>query len=127
LLIQPIVENAFVHGLESKKAGGTIAIDISSHSEYLIISVTDNGLGMNTTTLNALLVSINDTSNKSTSHIGLHNVQQRIKLFYGEKYGLEIESIENQITVITLLLPLQVDDSIIMKNGGLYHEIYNSR
>ncbi len=126
LLIQPIVENAFVHGLESKKTGGTIAINISSSEEYLIISITDNGLGMNENTLNALLLSINHPGNKSKSHIGLHNIQQRIKLFYGEQYGLQIKSMENQFTVITLYLPLQVDLNSLKNNGGFNHEIYNS-
>lgn len=126
LLIQPIVENAFVHGLEGKKAGGTVVIDITSSEEYLILSITDNGLGMSENTLNALLISINDPGNKSKSHIGLHNVQQRIKLFYGEKYGLQIKTMENQFTIITVYLPLQVDYDTLIKNGGLYHEIYNS-
>lgn len=126
LLIQPIVENAFVHGLEGKKAGGTVVIDITASEEYLILSITDNGLGMSENTLNALLISINDPGNKSKSHIGLHNVQQRIKLFYGEKYGLQIKTMENQFTIITVYLPLQVDYDTLIKNGGLYHEIYNS-
>ncbi len=126
LLIQPIVENAFVHGLEGKKAGGTVVIDITASEEYLILSITDNGLGMSENTLNALLISINDSGNKSKSHIGLHNVQQRIKLFYGEKYGLQIKTMENQFTIITVYLPLQVDYDTLIKNGGLYHEIYNS-
>lgn len=126
LLLQPIVENAFVHGLESKKAGGTIAIDVTASEEFLLLSVTDNGLGMSEDTLNTLLLNINDPGNKSKSHIGLHNVQQRIKLFYGEKYGLQIKSMENQFTVITLYLPLQVDYNSFINNGGFNHEIHNS-
>lgn len=126
LLIQPVVENAYVHGLEVKKTGGKVTINISSGEEYLIISVTDNGLGMSEDTLNNLLISINDASNKSKSHIGMHNVQQRIKLFYGEKYGISIESVEKQFTIVTYYLPLKVDDNAFIRNGGFYHEIYDS-
>ncbi len=119
LLIQPIVENAFVHGLEGKKSGGTVTINISNQEEYLMISVADNGLGMSESRLNQLLISINDVNSKSKSHIGMHNVQQRIKLFYGVKYGMSIESVEKQFTVITLRLPLKVDDYAFVRNGGI--------
>lgn len=127
LLIQPIVENAFVHGLEGKKTGGTVTINISCREDYLLISVADNGLGMSEDTLKSLLADINDANSKSKNHIGMHNVQQRIKLYYGEKYGLDIESVEKQFTVVTYRLPLKVDDSAFIRNGGFYHEIHDSR
>lgn len=107
LLIQPIVENAFIHGIEGKKIGGTVTIDISSEEENLIISVTDNGLGMSKKTLDNLIHNINDVNNKPRSHIGMYNVEQRIKLFYGENYGTTIESVEKEYTVVTLRLPLR--------------------
>lgn len=127
LLLQPIVENAFVHGLEGKKTGGTITINISCKEESLIITVADNGLGMSKQTLNDLLIRMNDVNNKSKSHIGVHNVQQRIKLYYGEEYGMSIESVEKQYTVVTYHLPLKMEDNVFNKNGGLYHEVYDSR
>ena len=78
--------------------------------------------------LKNLLISINDSNNKSKSHIGMHNVQQRIKLFYGEKYGLSIESVEKQFTIVIYHLPLKIDDNALIKNGdgGFCHEIYDS-
>ncbi len=113
LLLQPIVENAFVHGLEGKKTGGTITINISRREDDLIISVADDGLGMSEDTLKNLSVSMNEVNNKSKSHIGLHNVQQRIKLYYGEPYGLRINSVEKQYTVITYQLPLKMEGSVL--------------
>ncbi len=126
LLIQPAVENAFVHGLEEKKNGGTVTINIFTREEYLIISVTDNGLGMSEEALNHLLLNINGANNKAKGHIGMHNVQQRIKLFYGEKYGISIESMEKQCTTVTYHLPLHADDNSFIRNGGFRHEINDS-
>lgn len=125
LLIQPIVENAFVHGLESKKTGGTVTIRISTEEDSLIISVADNGLGMSEDTLGDLINSINDSHNKPKNHVGMHNVQQRIKLFYGENYGMRVESVEKQFTAVTMRLPLKVDENALVRNEGFYHEIYN--
>lgn len=126
LLIQPLVENAFIHGLEDKKTGGTVTINISHSEEFLIISVMDNGLGMSEDTLKNLIVSINVPNNKSVSHIGMNNVLQRIKLFYGEKYGMSVESVEKQYTIVTLHLPPKVDNTVFIRNEGFDHEIYNS-
>ncbi len=116
LLIQPIVENAFIHGLENKKTGGTISINISCDEDYVIISVMDNGLGMSEAVLSDLIINMNNANRKPKSHIGLHNVQQRIKLFYGEKYGLSIDSVEKQHTVVTLHLPHEVNDKLLTRN-----------
>lgn len=127
LLLQPAVENAFVHGLESKKNGGTVTIHVTAREEYLIITVADNGLGMSENKLKELIARINDTNYKMKSHIGMHNVQQRMKLFYGDRYGIKIESKERQSTVITYQLPLRVEDNSFIKNGRLFHEIFDSR
>ncbi len=105
LLLQPIVENAVVHGLESKCGGGFIAINVLLKDSCCIIRVYDNGSGMNEKELEDVRVQINDFSCLDRTQIGLVNVNQRIKLFYGNEYGIEIDSIENKFTTVTIKLP----------------------
>lgn len=104
LIIQPIVENAFIHGLEAKEGEGGIKIDVSM-TDSLYIIVEDDGIGMTGETLEEIKDSLNDYARLTRSSIGLNNVNQRIKLLYGDKYGLLIESEENKGTKITIQLP----------------------
>ncbi len=104
LLIQPIVENAFVHGLEQKEGGGEIHI-IIENTDKLRIHVTDNGCGMNEEELKEIKEGLNDFGHLDRSHIGLSNVNQRIKLLYGEKYGLVITSKNDEGTSVVIELP----------------------
>lgn len=106
LLLQPVVENAFIHGLEEKKEKGTIKIDILEKDQFLIIKVNDDGVGIQTEKLekiNAKLLSFEEDNGKS---IGMINVNQRIKIYYGRQYGLSIESEFGRGTTVTLLLPI---------------------
>lgn len=108
LLIQPIVENAFIHGLESRERDGHIAISIKEQDNSLLIHIADNGVGMTEEKL-AFLIERMKTPRDEPIHksIGLHNIYQRIKLYYGEEYGLEIESTLNVGTRVTVSLPLE--------------------
>lgn len=107
LLLQPIVENAILHGLEDTECNGQIVIDVNTRDdEKLLIEIYDNGMGMNLQTLEALNNNIQQPRKKSTSSIGLYNINQRIKLFYGEAYGMEIKSQPQEGTLVTLTLPL---------------------
>ncbi len=106
LLLQPIVENAILHGLEETENNGQICIDVrAKEDEYLLIDIFDNGLGMTEEELLSLTDSI-QVRKKSTASIGLYNINQRIKLFYGEAYGMEIKSHPNEGTLVSLTLPL---------------------
>lgn len=104
LIIQPIVENAFVHGLETKEGEGDIHI-IVERTDRLRIHVIDNGIGMSEEKQVEIKESLNDFSRLDRSHIGLSNVNQRIKLLYGEEYGICIESKENFGTTVIIELP----------------------
>ena len=120
LLIQPIVENSFIHGLESKVKGGFIYITIGTEKkdegELLCIEIKDNGNGIGEDKLRLINEKLMvDSIEDITSSIGLINVQQRIKLFYGMEYGLSIQSIEGVETRITIKLPL------------IYREMYKNR
>ncbi|WFR56563.1 histidine kinase [Anaerocolumna sp. AGMB13025] len=106
LLLQPIVENAVIHGLERNKVNGQIIINISkTANNMLIIKITDNGNGMNAVQLKELNKRINSASLDTTSSIGLYNINQRIKLLYGAEYGITFASQLNEGTTVTLIIP----------------------
>lgn len=107
LLLQPIVENAILHGLEGTEINGQIVIEVKTKGdEFLLIDIYDNGLGMTKEELDNLTKNIHIRNKKSTSSIGLYNINQRIRLFYGEAYGMEIKSSPLEGTQVSLTLPL---------------------
>lgn len=112
LILQPIVENAIMHGLEKKHGRGKVVVSAYATERRLIINVEDNGLGISTEKLeylNSVLKSKklnqNDHS-KSRMGIALTNINQRIQLQFGSKYGINIMSTKNLNTVVELVLPL---------------------
>lgn len=118
LLLQPIIENALIHGVEGKKTPTSIKITILPQNNLLLIKITDNGKGMSQARLEYIRHSLSDsTSKRSKNHIGMHNVLQRIRLYYGIQYGLTIDSKENTYTSVTITLPLEEDP---------FYEINNS-
>ena len=105
MIIQPIVENSFVHGLEDKIGSGVIRIDIRETGGMLKISVYDNGAGIAEEKLKAIWDSMEEQEYDPNRRIGLRNVYQRIKLRYGERYGLDISSKVGEGTEVSILLP----------------------
>ncbi|MBR6080515.1 MAG: sensor histidine kinase [Treponema sp.] len=107
LLIQPLVENSFSHGLEERRPGGFICLTIDTDEDgSLLIRIRDNGCGMSEQKLEQLRSRLaTGTVEKFTTSIGMVNVNQRIKLYYGEKYGLEIESRINEGTEVVMKIP----------------------
>lgn len=103
LTLQPLVENAMIHGLEPKQGKGTLYIRGFIDNCRLILQVEDDGIGMNEITLKTLHASLNKCD--STEHIGLKNVNQRIKLYYGDTYGVNITSQLGKGSSVTLTLP----------------------
>ncbi len=104
LIIQPVVENAFVHGLETKEGEGQIRI-IVEKEDYLVIQVIDDGIGMSHKKLEEINENLSDFRKLNSSNIGLNNVNQRIKLLYGADYGIKVDSEENKGTKVTIVLP----------------------
>jgi sensor histidine kinase YesM len=117
LTVQPIIENAVNHGLSNVKGGGLIDLKVrlttqknkKKLEDILIITVTDNGQGMNEETLTKLQGKLH--SSKLTRYdddqggIGLVNIQQRIQLLHGPNYGLKIDSVLDKGTTVMLELP----------------------
>lgn len=110
LLLQPIVENAILHGLEEKETGGMVTIQMrhSAEREEICIAVSDNGCGMKPETLERLRADIVTKNPEKKESIGLYNINQRVKLCYGNAYGMTIDSERDKGTTIALHLPEKV-------------------
>ena len=107
LLLQPIVENALLHGLEEVEQNGRIIIHITEHDKTLYIKIFDNGCGMTPEEVNQLKQTIYHHPKDSSKSIGLYNIYQRIQLCFGNSYGLQIKSKKNVGTLITMTIPAQ--------------------
>lgn len=105
LIIQPIVENAFVHGIEGCKANGHISIKVLYRDVNIVICVQDNGQGISDENMAILLDKLKKNNTSSGKSIGLTNVNKRIKMYHGEQYGLKISSIEEKGTTIEIVIP----------------------
>lgn len=106
LIIQPILENAIYHGMEYADGEGEIHIRAFREGENVIIEVEDNGPGMSQEVVEQLLKPQGSAGPKAKgSGIGLRNVHQRIRLTFGEPYGLSIRSEPDSGTVVRICLP----------------------
>lgn len=117
LLIQPIVENAFVHGIEGNKRNGRIDVKVYYRGEYVIADVTDNGQGISEEKLRELEEKLEISDTSSGKSIGLTNVCKRIKMYHGEEYGMTIKSKEGEGTTIRLTLPRRPVSRLIQSAG----------
>ena len=103
LLFQPIIENCIIHGFKECPENGEIAISAKTVPEGILISIKDNGVGISPDKLKELMEHINNPVNEN-ANIGLRNVHQRIKLKYGEKYGIRISSVKGEYTMVDVLI-----------------------
>ncbi len=113
LIIQPFVENAFVHGLEAMDSDGILKVHVCMDGENICITVSDNGEGMDYYELGRLRKSIREEDPDRT-HIGVHNVNQRIQIFYGEEYGIRVESRKGGGTKVTICFPKNPKDNTLL-------------
>ena len=104
LLIQPLIENAISHGLEKLTRPGLITLTVTQAKGILKIQVQDNGVGLTTDDLERLRKRVEDKDLEDSRSIGLRNVNNRIKMYYGQNYGLKITSQLNVGTTVTLFL-----------------------
>lgn len=98
LFLQPLVENAIIHGFRDMESGGLITIYGRSLGDDIEFCVEDNGCGFEPERLKEALA-------ENASHIGIHNVDKRIKLLYGDRYGIGIESVPELGTRVKLVIP----------------------
>jgi len=104
MIIQPLIENAIYHGLSECSSNGKIIIQGQKIGNELLLTISDNGIGIQAEALKDLNDYINDKNNKFKG-IALRNINRRLKLNYGEQYGLEIFSVFGHGTSMVLTLP----------------------
>lgn len=100
LSVQPIVENAVRHGLEPGEGGGTIRIEARDDATHTEITVDDDGVGMDPETLRELLTTVADGA-----HVGIRNVDTRLRQLYGPSGGLIVETGTGAGTLVRMRIP----------------------
>jgi two-component system sensor histidine kinase YesM len=107
LTLQPIVENAIIHGIEQKIGAGIVTIRMMLTDRRLIINVIDNGVGMSEQTIEKINRQMNDNNvrSKGKGGIAIANVNNRIKLLFGELFGVTVYSTQGVGTEVEITLP----------------------
>ncbi|MCX8131792.1 MAG: sensor histidine kinase [Clostridia bacterium] len=118
MILQPVVENAFIHGLSSMVTGGSIALRVSKDADAVKIEIEDNGKGMSEETINTIMANSKEFQSpqnaKKTGHttgIGISNVIIRLKLFYNYEDIVKIYSSPGQGTKVEITIPAKNEDS----------------
>ncbi len=107
ITIQPLVENALYHGIKNKRGGGRIDIAAKRMGDDFVISVTDDGIGMTKERLEEVKGGIEKARPADNAIYGLYNVNERIKLKFGSKYGITLHSVYGRGSTCDILLPMQ--------------------
>lgn len=106
LILQPFIENSFFHGFVDKNSG-FIHVFVNEQNGNIVCEIIDNGIGISKEKISNILHSSSNKSNHFTS-IGVNNVNDRIKLLYGDKYGVTIRSELNVGTTVKIIIPAEV-------------------
>lgn len=118
LMLQPLVENAIYHGMEFMDGDGEILIRVALEAGELCFLIQDNGLGMRPEQVEALFTDTSHVPSGRGSGIGVRNVNERIKLYFGEAYGLRITSEPDEGTKIQIRLPAVPYQEIMDQEKG---------
>ncbi|HHT62889.1 MAG: cobalamin-dependent protein [Bacillota bacterium] len=106
MILQPIVENAVIHGLEPLEDGGEIIIRGFMKGKKIVFNISDNGIGISPEKLEEVSqLNASCSGQGHTTGLGLVNVHQRLQHYFGSEYGLEIKSCINQGTTVEIYLP----------------------
>ena len=121
ILLQPIVENSIVHGLEGRENAGKVEISISRSNQHVYIRVSDNGIGIGEKKLRQLNEDLRNIRrgfqggvvgkggmSKAGMGVSLLNIQERIHLLYGREYGVYLQSLESAGTDVCIVLPREL-------------------
>ncbi len=109
LILQPIIENAIYHGVKNSRGKGHISIRGEEIGEEMVFHISDTGVGMTAEKLLSLKKAINEYSGEHTESYGLRNVNERIKIFFGREYGIEIDSTEGVGTDVQVKIPKMME------------------
>ncbi|WP_078435441.1 sensor histidine kinase [Metabacillus halosaccharovorans] len=107
LIIQPLVENAVIHGLENKEKDGKVIVEAKVNEHFLMVCVLDNGVGMSEEKLKSIKETLKNVDDNRENRIGLLNVHQRLSLTFGEQSGLQIESHPSTGTEICFVIDIR--------------------
>ncbi len=107
LILQPIIENCIVHGFEGVEGGGIIRITGKKESNTIVFEIEDNGKGMEKDVCEKIRQKMNSTILGIGDSIGMRNVNQRIKIYFGEPYGINIKSQIKEGTTVSLCIPIK--------------------
>ena len=105
MTLQPLVENALYHGIKYKRAKGAIKVHGKKDGDIIILSVEDNGVGMEEDEVKRMREEINRPCKETQKGFGLANVNERIKMNFGAKYGMKIESEKGKGTTVYVIIP----------------------
>ncbi|GAU75559.1 sensor histidine kinase [Fusibacter sp. 3D3] len=105
--IQTLIENAIIHGIECKMTSSFISINVKENDSDLIITVQDDGVGFDVSQLNWL--SFKEAKTSVGSHVGLNNINNRIRLLYGSPYGITITSEAGVGTLARIIIPKDME------------------
>jgi two-component system sensor histidine kinase YesM len=111
LTLQPLVENAIIHGIEPSGRFGAITLDAREEGRFIALTVEDSGRGMGAD-LETVMKRKGGKSGASLNNIGLRNVDERLKLHYGPAARISIESVKDKFTRVTLYLPAGARDAV---------------
>ena len=98
LILQPIIENSIIHGLSQRDYEGSIKVKIFKEEDKVIVNIFDNGSGIKEKDIDEIL-------NGKSQGIGVYNSNRRIKIYYGDEYGIEMKSEVSKYTETTIKLP----------------------
>lgn len=112
MTLQPIVENAIFHGIEPTGNCGIITLDAYEDSDFLYITVHDNGAGMTEEEIHTLMTKTKQHTKDSMNGIGVANVDKRLKLIYGKECGLTIESKKGEYTLVTVKIRKETEGNV---------------
>lgn len=118
LTLQPLVENAIYHGIKVKEGKGHLSIDVEEQNENIIIKVTDDGVGMSEERLSALINTIKKGSGEKIASYGLVNVDERIRIMFGNEYGLSFYSKPAEGTQVTVTIPKLLEEKTYVKSDA---------
>ena len=104
--MQPLIENAIYHGIEPLVDEGEIVISAKSDGDCILLSVSDNGVGMTAEQITQVL----GKARSDSGGIGVRNVNDRIRIYFGEEYGLKVDSEPDVGTTITVKIPKVTED-----------------
>lgn len=109
--LEPLVENAVKYGIEPLEEGGKLTITGTADNDYMVFKISDNGKGFSPEIYNELRLRLaGETDLKLNSHgcgIGILNIHNRLNLYYGQNYGVQVESSVGEGTTVTVKIPLE--------------------